>query len=119
MTATIPAMVQITPEAGEQLRGLMQNDSSSESGLRVWVQSSCGCSGGVSYGMGIDDQTADDTTFSSEGIKLIIDPGSASLLSGAIIDFVDYGAQGRGFLIHTDDQMQGGSCGSGCGCGAH
>jgi iron-sulfur cluster assembly protein len=120
---TMPALIGITPLASEQLRGIMANESGPDIGLRVWVQAGggCGCSGGgVTYGMGIDDASTDDSVFSSEGVRLIVDPGSASLLGGAMIDFVDYGAQGRGFVIHTaDEAKQAGGCGSGCGCGAH
>lgn len=43
--------------------------------------------------------------------------GSASLLGGATIDFVDNGLHGSGFVIHTLDEMRG--AGGGCGCGAH
>ena len=117
---TTPTLIAVTPEAGEQLRGIMQGNATTDTGLRVWVQSGCGCSGGVSYGMGLDDAGDGDTVFDSDGVRVIIDPGSASLLGGATIDFVDYGAQGRGFVIHTADEApQGGSCGNGCGCGAH
>lgn len=118
---TTPALIAVTPVAGEQLRGIMQNETGAEVGLRVWVQAGgCGCAGGVTYGMGLDDVGNDDSVFSSAGVRLIVDPGSASLLGGATIDFVDYGAQGRGFLIHTADEApQAGGCGSGCGCGAH
>ena len=118
---TTPALVSVTPIAGEQLRGIMQQEAGADVGLRVWVQAGgCGCAGGVTYGMGLDDATGEDTVFDSEGVRLLLDPGSASLLGGATIDFVDYGAQGRGFVIHTADEApRAGGCGSGCGCGAH
>ena len=118
---TMPTLIGITPLASEQLREMMASEVGADVGLRVWVQAGgCGCSGGVTYGMGIDDASTDDSVFSSAGVRLIVDPGSASLLGGAMIDFVDYGAQGRGFVIHTaDEARQAGGCGSGCGCGAH
>ena len=87
MTTTVA--ITITPEAGEQLRGIMESNESNaapDSGLRLWVQSGCGCSGGVSYGMGLDDAGTGDTVFASEGVRVIIDPGSASLLGGATIE---------------------------------
>lgn len=115
---TTPGAITITPGAGAQLRGIMQGNTGTDSGLRLWVQSGCGCSGGVGYGMGLDDAGDGDTVFSSEGVRVIIDPGSASLLGGATIDFVDGGAQGSGFVIHTADEAPRGGCGSGCACGA-
>lgn len=120
MTATVsPTLIQISPTASEQLRPIMAQQADPATGLRVWVQSGgCGCAGGVTYGMGLDDRATDDTVLQSDGITIIVDPGSASLLHGAVIDFVDYGARGRGFMIHTADSAPAGGCGSGCGCGA-
>ena len=117
---TTPALVAVTPLAGEQLRGIMAQETGADIGLRVWVQAGgCGCAGGVTYGMGLDDATDLDTVFDSEGVRLLLDPGSASLLGGATIDFVDT-MQGRGFVIQTADEApRAGGCGRGCGCGAH
>jgi iron-sulfur cluster assembly protein len=108
--------IAITPEAGEQLRGIMEGNAGAEGGLRLWVQSTCGC-GNVGYGMGIDDVAEGDAIYAAEGIRVIMDPGSASLLGGSTIDFVDNGVYGSGFVIHTPDQLRG--AGGGCGCGAH
>ncbi|MGN6565720.1 MAG: HesB/IscA family protein [Thermomicrobiales bacterium] len=105
--------ITITREANEQLRGVLEQNAGAESGLRLWVQSACGC-GNVSYGMGIDEAGAGDSVYDTAGIKVILDAASASLLSGATIDFVDQGVYGRGFVIHTADES-----GGGCGCGAH
>ncbi len=114
--------ITITPEAGEQLRGIMEGNAGTDSGLRLWAQSSCGC-GNVGYGMGLDDSGDSDTIYSTEGVRVILDPGSASLLGGATIDFIDNGTQGSGFVIHTLDELRaagGGGCGGGggCACGA-
>ena len=105
--------ITISADAGEQLRYVMEQNAGPESGLRLWVASSCGC-GNVGYGMGLDEAGDGDTIFESEGVRVIIDPGSASLLGGAVVDFVDNGRHGSGFVIHTADQSRGG-----CGCGAH
>jgi iron-sulfur cluster assembly protein len=105
--------ITISAEAGEQLRQVMAENAGPEGGLRLWVASSCGC-GNVGYGMGLDEACDGDTVFQAEGVKVIIDPGSASLLGGAVVDFVDNGRHGSGFVIHTQDQSRGG-----CGCGAH
>lgn len=110
-------MVTITPTAGEQLRAVLEQQASEESGLRVWVQSACGC-GNVGYGMGIDETASGDSVYESEGIRVILDPASASLLAGARIEFVDHGLHGRGFAIQTPDDAPVAG-GGGCGCGAH
>ncbi|MFN8538003.1 MAG: iron-sulfur cluster assembly accessory protein [Thermomicrobiales bacterium] len=105
--------ITISAEAGEQLRQVMDQNTEHGSGLRLWVASSCGC-GNVGYGMGLDEACDGDTVYQAEGVTVIIDPGSASLLGGAMVDFVDNGRYGSGFVIHTKDQS-----GGGCGCGAH
>lgn len=109
--------ITVTPAAGAQLRGLLDGNLGPESGLRVWVQAACGC-GSVGYGMGLDDLGEGDTLLDSEGIRIIVDAGSASLLGGATIDFIDNGLHGSGFVLHTPDEASGG-CGCGGGCGGH
>ena len=106
-------MITITREAGEQLRAAMEQEGATDAGLRLWVQSSCGC-GNVGYGMGLDESGPGDTTFEAEGIRVIMDPGSASLLGGATVDFVSDPRMGHGFVIHTADEAPR----AGCGCGA-
>ena len=106
----------ITPEAGEQLRGVLDQNADAGTGLRLWVQSTCGC-GNLGYGMGLDEPTDGDSVVETEGIRIILDPASASLLGDATVDFVDQGVYGRGFVIHTLDEVRG--AGGGCGCGAH
>lgn len=107
-------MVTITPAASEQLQDVLAQQSGPHTGLRLFVQSSCGC-GSVGYGMGIDEAGAMDSVFETSGIRVILDPSSATLLHGATVDFVDRDLHDRGFVIHTaDEQPREG----GCGCGA-
>jgi iron-sulfur cluster assembly protein len=108
-------MVTITPEAGEQLKGVLSQQGGPNAGLRLFVQSSCGC-GNVGYGMGVDEAGATDSVFESDGVRVIVDPASATLLNDATIDFVNEGPFRRGFVIHTADEQRGAG---GCGCGAH
>jgi iron-sulfur cluster assembly accessory protein len=105
-------MITITPKAGEQLHGVLKQQGGPNTGLRVFVQSTCGC-GSVGYGMGLDEACATDSVYETGGVRVIVDPTSATLLEDATIDFVDQGLQQRGFVIHTpgDDR------GPGCGCG--
>jgi iron-sulfur cluster assembly accessory protein len=107
-------MVTITSEAGEQLRAALGQEAEADSGLRLWVQAACGC-GNVGYGMGLDDARASDSVYEVDGIRVLLDPASATLLGGATIDFMDAGLRGRGFVIHTADERR---TTGGCGCGA-
>ncbi len=106
-------MVTITSVAGEQLKGVLEQQGAPDLGLRLFVQSACGC-GNVGYGMGLDQTGPGDTTFETEGIRVIMDPGSATLLGGATVDFVSDPRMGHGFVIHTADEAPR----AGCGCGA-
>lgn len=107
-------MVTITPEAGAQLRAALGQETEPNAGLRLWAQAACGC-GNVGYGMGLDDAGASDSVYEVEGVRVLLDPASATLLGGATIDFVDQGLRGRGFVIHTPDERR---TTGGCGCGA-
>lgn len=106
-------MVTITPAASEQLRGILAEQAGENLGLRLFVQGACGC-GNVGYGMGIDEPSPMDSVFDANGVSVILDPSSATLLRGATIDFLDEGARGRGFVIQTADHTAGQG---GCGCG--
>ena len=110
-------MVTITRDAKVQLQAVLEQGGQNDpkTGLRLWVQSACGC-GNVGYGMGLDESSTGDSIFDVEGIRVILDPTSATLLGGATVDFVNQGARGRGFVIHTADDAR---TTGGCGCGAH
>ena len=79
-----------------------------EKALRVLMETG-GCSG-FQYGMSFDDAKADDRTFESEGVKILVDPTSLAYLDGSHIDFDD-GLHGKGFEIKNPNAQ------STCGCG--
>ena len=77
--------------------------------LRVAVKSG-GCSG-FNYDMYFDSEIVDDDIVSAFGeIKVVVDPASADLLTGATLDFTD-GLQGAGFHITNPNATRT------CGCG--
>lgn len=87
--------------------------------LRVWVAGS-GCSG-LRYGMGIDDKEprSDDAVFESNGIRVVVDPRSLSLMDGSVVTWVEDG-EGSGFSVENPNPAPAGGCGcsdSGCGSG--
>jgi iron-sulfur cluster assembly protein len=45
--------------------------------------------GVIEYGMGFDTKVDDDTEVTTEGITLLVSPGSVELLTGATLDFVE------------------------------
>jgi iron-sulfur cluster assembly protein/iron-sulfur cluster insertion protein len=77
--------------------------------LRVAVRPG-GCSG-FSYEMFFDSEVAEDDVQLSFGeVKVLVDPASSKLLSGATLDFKD-GLQGAGFAINNPNAQRT------CGCG--
>lgn len=104
-------MLTVTASAGERIRGFLEARAKGEGYLRVYVAPG-GCSG-FTYGMVIieDSPTEGDIVVEQEGIRILIDPASAPLLTGAEIDYVD-GLMGGGFAIRNPNAV------STCGCGS-
>jgi len=100
----------VTDTAAAKVAELIaQEGSPEELALRVAVRPG-GCSG-FSYEMFFDSEIADDDlTTAFAGIKVIVDPVSAPLLSGATLDYKD-GLQGAGFSINNPNATRT------CGCG--
>lgn len=101
-------MITLTPRAAKQVRSMHAELNAPEKRLRVLVESG-GCSG-FQYGMSFDEPKADDATFESEGVPLLVDPTSLAYLDGSSIDFDD-GLHGKGFEIRNPNAQ------STCGCG--
>ena len=105
-------MINVTPAAASKINELLGEESKQGAGLRVFVQGG-GCSG-FQYGLMIDEGEGDasaDQVFTSNGVRLIIDPISVRYLEGAEVDFVDDMA-GGGFTIKNPNAK------STCGCGS-
>lgn len=101
--------VKLTTGAAAKIRTLME-DESSDMFLRLGVKRS-GCSG-YAYDMFFDtviDPT--DIVNETDGVRVVVDAGSVSMVEGANIDFKDDGLQGAGFSI--DNPNVSGSCGCG------
>ena len=113
--------VRLTPEAQEQIRGLLEQvDDDDIEAVRVFV-SGGGC-GGMSYGMTFTDQrTAYDCVLEEGGVKVYVDPVALNYLRGVEIDYVDR-PMGASFVFNNVFKTTGGSgtcktCGSsGGGC---
>ena len=99
----------LTDVAAAKLSELLEQEGNAELFLRVAVRPG-GCSG-FSYEMFFDSELADDDVqYSTDGVKVVIDPASASLLVGASLDYKD-GLQGAGFSINNPNATRT------CGCG--
>jgi iron-sulfur cluster assembly protein/iron-sulfur cluster insertion protein len=102
-------MITLTDTAADKVKQLITAEGDDELALRVAVRPG-GCSG-FSYEMFFDsDVAADDLTLEHGGVRVIVDPSSAQLLTGATLDYKD-GLDQSGFAITNPNAQRT------CGCG--
>jgi iron-sulfur cluster assembly protein/iron-sulfur cluster insertion protein len=102
-------MIALTDNASSKVKDLIEAEGNPELALRVAVRPG-GCSG-FSYEMFFDtDIAGDDLTVDYAGVKVVVDPSSAQLLEGAVLDYKD-GLQEAGFSINNPNAQRT------CGCG--
>jgi iron-sulfur cluster assembly protein/iron-sulfur cluster insertion protein len=102
-------VITLTDSAASKVKELLDAEGEPELALRVAVRPG-GCSG-YSYEMFFDgDVAGDDEQADFGGVKVIVDPSSAQLLTGATLDYKD-GLQNAGFAIDNPNATRS------CGCG--
>ena len=102
-------MIALTDNATTKVAELITEEGDDELALRVAVRPG-GCSG-FSYEMFFDtDKAADDIIKEFAGVKVVVDPSSAQLLTGATLDYKE-GLMETGFSIDNPNAQ------STCGCG--
>jgi iron-sulfur cluster assembly accessory protein len=102
-------VIMVTDSAAAKVKSLIEAEGDAALALRVAVRPG-GCSG-FSYEMFFDgDIASDDVAHEVSGVRVVVDPASAELLKGAILDFKD-GLQGAGFAIENPNAART------CGCG--
>jgi len=102
-------VITLTDAAAGKVKDLIESEGEPELALRVAVRPG-GCSG-FSYEMFFDsDFAGDDILADYDGVRVVVDPSSAELLSGATLDYKD-GLQQAGFSINNPNAQRT------CGCG--
>jgi iron-sulfur cluster insertion protein len=102
-------MITVTEVAAANIKKFLADDPEAVA-LRVYVKGG-GCSG-YSYGMKLESVIADDdTVVEKDGIKVLVDPQSMPLISGAEVDYTE-SLQGSGFAIKNPQAK------TTCGCGS-
>jgi iron-sulfur cluster assembly protein/iron-sulfur cluster insertion protein len=102
-------MLTVTKAAADKVLALRDAEGASDLALRVAVRPG-GCSG-FSYELFFDGATtADDAQFEQHGLPVVVDPASAQLLTGAVLDFKD-GLGQTGLRIENPNAQRT------CGCG--
>ncbi|MCL4271171.1 MAG: iron-sulfur cluster assembly accessory protein [Anaerolineales bacterium] len=119
----------LTPAASNAVKEILTERKLEGYALRVYVASGGCC--GVNFGMALDNNFRDqDTTFDTNGVKVVVDEVSIGYLRDATVDFVNDPVRGAGFAVnspnaqgHSHSHGEGGcACGAGggessCGCG--
>jgi len=102
-------MMTLTQSAQKAINRFIKGADTPVQGLRISVQGG-GCSG-MQYGLALEESArSDDQIIEINGIKLLIDPHSAPLLNGVIVDFQD-SMEGSGFKFTNPNAAHS------CGCG--
>jgi iron-sulfur cluster assembly protein len=103
-------MLTITDKAAEKVKNLLVEKGAESGALRVFVAGG-GCSG-YQYGMALAHEAEeDDLVLEQGGVRLLVDPESAPLLSGAEIDYVE-DIMKSGFTIFNPNAVKSCACGS-------
>jgi iron-sulfur cluster insertion protein len=103
-------VIALTDNAASKVAELISAEGDDSLALRVAVRPG-GCSG-FSYEMFFDSDRADDDLVTEKaGVKVVVDPSSAQLLTGATLDYKD-GLQQAGFSIDNPNAQRT------CGCGS-
>ena len=91
-------MISITPQAAAQiLKSAQQSNVGEEISLRLAAR--LDAKGVLEYGMGFDAKADGDLLAVSQGINVLVSPGSAELLTGATLDFVEINAGEHRFIF--------------------
>ena len=103
-------MIALTDTAATKVQELITAEGDTALALRVAVRPG-GCSG-FSYEMFFDSDIATDdvTATYGDGVKVVVDPSSAQMLTGATLDYKD-GLNQAGFSIDNPNAQRT------CGCG--
>ena len=81
-------MMTITPSAAEQIKASASQQQIEDMPLRIAAKKAQ--DGSIEYAMGFADQlSAEDIKFISEGVEIVLAPGSALLLKDTVMDYVE------------------------------
>ncbi|MGI9642362.1 MAG: HesB/IscA family protein [Acidimicrobiia bacterium] len=102
--------VTLTSSAAAKVKQLIDAEGDSDMALRLGVKRS-GCSG-YAYDMYFDSiVNPSDVVSETDGVRVVVDAQSVSMVTGAVVDFNDSGLEGAGFAIENPNVS--GSCGCG------
>jgi iron-sulfur cluster assembly protein len=102
--------VRLTERAARQVEKIIKHeDSEGQLYLRIAVEGG-GCSG-LSYKLGLDHKTGEDTIIENQGVEIVVASKHLMYLEGIMIDYPD-GLDARGFTFNNPNATET------CGCGS-
>lgn len=108
----------ITPAASQAVKDILAQRNLEGYALRVYVAGGGCC--GVNFGMALDNNFRDvDTTFESNGVKVVVDEVSIDYLRDATVDFVNDPQHGAGFAVNSPNAKGHSHESGGCACGSN
>lgn len=108
----------ITPAASQAVKDILSQRNLEGYALRVYVAGGGCC--GVNFGMALDNNFRDvDTTFESNGVKVVVDEVSMDYLRDATVDFINDPQHGAGFAVNSPNAKGHGHSEGGCACGSN
>ena len=107
--ATEMSPFNFTDSAANKVKALIEEEGNPDLKLRVFVTGG-GCSG-FQYGLRLEEtKQEDDAELEIEGVKVLVDPMSYTMLGGVTVDFIDS-------LTHTGFKFDNPNATSQCSCG--
>jgi iron-sulfur cluster assembly protein len=105
-------MIVISETASDRIKDMLDSEEAQNQSLFLRVSVKEGGCSGFSYGMGFDDdQAEDDQVMDVSGLKVVVDKDSSRYLYGVEIDYKQTD-MGGGFTIHNPNAV------ATCGCGS-
>jgi iron-sulfur cluster assembly protein len=108
-------MISLTKEAAEQVNASAQQSGVENMALRVAAR--VNQAGMLEFGMGFDDERANDSIVESWGVTLLVNVESAPMLDDVTIDFSEVSPGEHRFVFMKASAQSCGSGGGGGGCG--
>lgn len=106
---TLPAPINMTPAALEQVKALLASRGKPSIGVRIGVRTK-GCSG-LSYTLEFaDEKNPFDEEMEVDGITVLIDPKATMFIIGTEMDYVEDKLE-SGFVFNNPNEK------GRCGCG--
>jgi len=95
-------MITVTPQAAEQIAKSAQQAGAGGVCLRLAAR--LDDKGVLEYGMGFDDKADGDMQVATNGVTILVSPGSIELLTGATLDYVQINpGEWRFIFINPND----------------